>query len=83
MNSIIRVEHLTKRYKKSAIAAVDDVSFDVAPGELFAFLGHNGAGKTTTISILTTTLAKPEGTDTLAGHDLDLIAPGRRIQPAR
>jgi ABC-2 type transport system ATP-binding protein len=71
MEPIIRVEHLTKRYKKSAIAAVDDISFDVHPGELFAFLGPNGAGKTTTISILTTTLAKTSGTVTIAGHDLD------------
>jgi ABC-2 type transport system ATP-binding protein len=51
--------------------AVDDISFDVAPGELFAFLGPNGAGKTTTISILTTTLAKTSGSVTIAGHDLD------------
>jgi ABC-2 type transport system ATP-binding protein len=71
MEPIIRVEHLTKRYKKSALAAVDDISFDVRPGELFAFLGPNGAGKTTTISILTTTLAKTSGTVTIAGHDLD------------
>jgi len=68
---IITVEHLTKRYRKSAIPAVDDVSFDVQPGEPFAFLGPNGAGKTTTISILTTTLAKTSGTVTIAGHDLD------------
>ena len=53
------------------IPAVDDISFDVGPGELFAFLGPNGAGKTTTISILTTTLAKTSGTVTIAGHDLD------------
>jgi ABC-2 type transport system ATP-binding protein len=71
VNPIIRVEHLTKRYKRSAVAAVDDVSFEVAPGELFAFLGPNGAGKTTTISILTTTLAKTGGTVTIAGLDLD------------
>jgi ABC-2 type transport system ATP-binding protein len=71
MEPIIRVEHLTKRYKKTAVAAVDDISFDVRPGELFAFLGPNGAGKTTTISILTTTLAKTSGTVTIAGHDLD------------
>jgi len=71
MEPIIRVQHLTKRYGKSANAAVDDVSFDVHPGELFAFLGPNGAGKTTTISILTTTLAKTSGTVTIAGHDLD------------
>jgi ABC-2 type transport system ATP-binding protein len=71
MEPIIRVQHLTKRYKKSVTAAVDDISFDVHPGELFAFLGPNGAGKTTTISILTTTLAKTSGTVTIAGHDLD------------
>jgi ABC-2 type transport system ATP-binding protein len=68
---IISVEHLTKRYKKATTPAVDDISFDVAPGELFAFLGPNGAGKTTTISILTTTLSKTSGTVTIAGHDLE------------
>ena len=71
MDPIIRVEHLTKRYKKSATPAVDDISFDVGAGELFAFLGPNGAGKTTTISILTTTLAKTSGTVVINGHDLD------------
>jgi ABC-2 type transport system ATP-binding protein len=68
---VISVQHLTKRYKKSERPAVDDISFDVQPGELFAFLGPNGAGKTTTISILTTTLAKTSGSVTIAGHDLD------------
>ena len=71
MDPVIQVEHLTKRYKKSATPAVDDISFDVMPGELFAFLGPNGAGKTTTISILTTTLSKTAGMVTIAGHDLD------------
>ena len=71
MEPIIRVDHLVKRYRKSAVPAVDDISFDVGPGELFAFLGPNGAGKTTTISILTTTLAKTSGSVTIAGHDLD------------
>src|SRR5262249_32718866 len=71
MDPIIVVDHLTKRYKKATTPAVDDVSFAVAPGELFAFLGPNGAGKTTTISILTTTLAKTSGTVTIARHDLD------------
>jgi ABC-type transport system involved in cytochrome bd biosynthesis fused ATPase/permease subunit len=68
---IISVEHLSKRYKKATTPAVDDISFEVHPGELLAFLGPNGAGKTTTISILTTTLAKTSGTVTIAGHDLD------------
>ena len=71
MEPMIQVDHLVKRYKKSKVPAVDDISFDVAPGELFAFLGPNGAGKTTTISILTTTLAKTSGSVTIAGHDLD------------
>src|SRR4029079_5610076 len=71
MDPVIRVEHLSKRYKKSPTPAVDDISFDVGAGELFAFLGPNGAGKTTTISILTTTLAKNSRTVTIAGPDLD------------
>ena len=80
MEPIIRVEHLVKRYAKATTPAVDDISFDVAPGELFAFLGPNGAGKTTTISILTTTLAKTSGTVTIAGHDLDREATAVRRQ---
>jgi len=68
---MVNVEHLLKRYRKSTVAAVDDISFQVQPGELFAFLGPNGAGKTTTISILTTTLSKTSGTVTIGGHDLD------------
>jgi ABC-type multidrug transport system ATPase subunit len=38
MEPIIKVEHLTKRYRNAAEAAVDDISFEVEPGELFAFL---------------------------------------------
>ncbi len=66
---IIHVEHLTKRYKRATINAVDDISFDVAPGQLFALLGPNGAGKTTTISILTTTLSPTSGSVHIAGND--------------
>jgi ABC-2 type transport system ATP-binding protein len=68
---ILDVQNLVKVYRKSSVPAVNDVSFDVAAGELFAFLGPNGAGKTTTISILTTTLAKTSGQVTIAGYDLD------------
>ena len=75
---IIKVEHLTKRYKNAVEAAVDDISFEVEPGELFAFLGPNGAGKTTTISILTTTLSKTSGRVKIAGHDLEGDATGVR-----
>ena len=75
---IIRVDHLVKRYRKADRDAVDDVSFDVAPGEFFSLLGPNGAGKTTTISILTTTLAPTGGTVTIDGHDLGTDAAGVR-----
>jgi ABC-2 type transport system ATP-binding protein len=69
--SIIHVEKLTKRYRKAEKPAVNNISFDVHPGEFFAFLGPNGAGKTTTISILTTTLAKTSGNVTIAGYNID------------
>ena len=72
--SIIHVEKLTKRYRKTEKAAVNNISFDVQPGEFFAFLGPNGAGKTTTISILTTTLAKTSGNITIAGYDVSTQA---------
>ncbi len=64
---IIEVEHLVKRYGE--VTAVNDVSFAVEPGELFAFLGPNGAGKTTTISILCTLLAPTSGATRVAGFD--------------
>ncbi|HSX18771.1 MAG TPA: ATP-binding cassette domain-containing protein, partial [Candidatus Saccharimonadales bacterium] len=56
---IISVSKLVKKYKD--ITAVDNVSFDVAPGEIFAFLGPNGAGKSTTIKMLTTLLLPTSG----------------------
>jgi len=47
---MIKTEHLSKRYE--ALTAVDDVSFEVRPGEVLGFLGPNGAGKSTTMRIL-------------------------------
>ncbi len=44
---MLRIEHLTKRYGEKT--AVDDLSLHIAPGNIFAFIGHNGAGKTTAI----------------------------------
>ena len=67
---IIKVERLVKRYKREEVNAVDDISFTVAPGALFALLGPNGAGKTTTISILTTMLNPTSGTVVIAGYDV-------------
>ncbi|MDO5684240.1 MAG: ABC transporter ATP-binding protein [Propionibacteriaceae bacterium] len=64
---MIEVEHLTKRFGN--LTAVDDLSFRVAEGELFAFLGTNGAGKSTTISCMTTLLDYDGGRIALAGHE--------------
>lgn len=52
------------------IKAVDHVSFEVKPGEIFAFLGPNGAGKSTTINMLTTMLRPNSGQLFLNGHDV-------------
>src|SRR5580700_11521283 len=57
---MIRVENLVKKF--GDFAAVDNISFEVPKGEMFAFLGPNGAGKTTTIKILTTLLKATSGT---------------------
>ncbi|MGO1539731.1 MAG: ABC transporter ATP-binding protein, partial [Leucobacter sp.] len=65
-HSGISVERLTKRFRD--VTAVDDVSFEVPAGSVFAFLGTNGAGKSTTINCLTTVLAPDAGTLTVAGH---------------
>jgi ABC-2 type transport system ATP-binding protein len=70
MTPIIEVQDLIKRYKGATINAVDDISFNVSPGEFFTLLGPNGAGKTTTISILTTTLAPTAGQVRIAGYDV-------------
>lgn len=64
---MIEVEHLTKRFGN--LTAVDDLSFNVTEGELFAFLGTNGAGKSTTISCMTTLLAYEQGRIVLAGRE--------------
>ncbi len=62
---MIQVDHLVKKY--GDFSAVDDVSFTVSDGEVFAFLGPNGAGKTTTVKMLTTILRPTSGTMTLDG----------------
>lgn len=64
---MIHVENLVKTF--GGFTAVNDVSFDVAAGEVFAFLGPNGAGKTTTIKMLTTLLHPTSGVIQLDGLD--------------
>jgi len=65
--AIISAKDVSKRFGN--IVAVDNISFDVQKGEIFAFLGPNGAGKSTTIKMLTTMLRPSEGELRLAGHD--------------
>jgi len=65
---IIEVENLVKKF--GDLIAVNDISFRVAPGEIFGFLGPNGAGKTTTINILCTLLRPTSGRATINGFDV-------------
>jgi ABC-2 type transport system ATP-binding protein len=67
---VIRVEHLTKRYGERV--AVDDISFDVEPGEVIGFLGPNGAGKSTTLRMITGYLSPNEGRIRIG--DVDAVA---------
>ena len=69
MNDILEVRHLVKRF--GDVTAVDDLSFRVREGELFAFLGVNGAGKSTTIHILCGQLARDGGSVCVCGADPD------------
>jgi ABC-2 type transport system ATP-binding protein len=64
---MIWVENLSKNFGE--IKAVNDVSFEVGKGEIFAFLGPNGAGKTTTIKMLTTLLTPSSGELQIDGLD--------------
>lgn len=64
---MIRVQNLVKKFGE--LTAVDNISFEVDRGEIFAFLGPNGAGKTTTIKMLTTMLKPTSGSLELDGLD--------------
>ncbi len=67
---MIKVENLTYIYPRDIFAAVNDVSFQVAPGEIFGFLGPSGAGKSTTQKILTGLLRNYSGYVEVAGKEL-------------
>ena len=66
-SNIIEVTNLTKKF--GDITAVDDITFSVGKGDIFAFLGPNGAGKTTTIKMLTTLLTPTSGHIQINGHN--------------
>jgi sodium transport system ATP-binding protein len=70
---MIRVEHLRKSFRdlrRGWVHAVDDVSFEARPGEVFGLLGPNGAGKTTTMRVLCTVLRPTGGSARVAGYDV-------------
>ena len=69
MKNIIEINHLSKSFGE--VKAVQDLSFRVKEGELFAFLGVNGAGKSTTINIMCAQLTKDSGSIVIDGYDLD------------
>jgi ABC-2 type transport system ATP-binding protein len=66
---MIKTEHLTKRY--DSLTAVEDVSFEVGPGEVLGFLGPNGAGKTTTMRMLAGFVTPTAGRASICGHDVE------------
>lgn len=69
--SVLEVRNLTKRF--ADVRAVDDLSFSVAPGEIFGFLGGNGAGKTTTLRMVLDIIRPTSGSIAVLGS-----APDRR-----
>ncbi len=69
MTDLIKIEHLQKHF--GDVIAVNDLSFKVKKGELFAFLGVNGAGKSTTINIICGQMARDGGSVEICGTDID------------
>jgi sodium transport system ATP-binding protein len=70
---MIHVENLVKSFRdlrRGQVLAVDHMSFEAKPGEVFALLGPNGAGKTTAMRILCTVLKPTSGVARVAGHDV-------------
>lgn len=67
---MIRLHNVSKTYAKQPHKAVDDLSLEIKPGEIFGFLGPNGAGKSTTIKMITGILTPDSGTIEIDGIDL-------------
>lgn len=65
---MLKIDHLTKRY--GDYAAVNDLSLEIRPGEIYGFIGHNGAGKTTTLKSVAGILSFEEGQISVCGFDI-------------
>ena len=76
MDKVIQVKDLTKRF--GSFTAVDAISFEVSPGEIFGFLGANGAGKTTAMRMLCGLSYPSGGSGTVAGFDI--VREGEQIK---
>lgn len=84
MEYVIEIENLSKDYetgfwKKKKVRALDGLSLNVKPGQIFGFLGGNGAGKTTTIKILMSLLFPTEGSARILGSDISDVKAHNRI----
>lgn len=77
MNEVLRAEGLTKKFGE--FVAVDDVWFDVAPGEVFGYLGPNGSGKTTTLRMLLGLMLPTAGRSWLLGRPMP--ESGEEVRP--
>lgn len=78
---MLKLEALTKTYGKNSRPAVDNLSLEIQPGEIFGFIGANGAGKTTTIKMMTGILKPDAGHTWVFGSNMqdDTIAAKRKI----
>jgi ABC-2 type transport system ATP-binding protein len=81
MNASIKIKNLTKVYPGSKLPALDRLTLQVQPGEVYGFLGSNGAGKTTAIRLLLNFIQPTSGTATIMGQDIvqDSVAVRRHI----
>jgi ABC-2 type transport system ATP-binding protein len=84
MEYAVEIKNLSKDYetgfwKKKRVRALDDLSLNVRPGQIFGFLGGNGAGKTTTIKTLMRLIFPTEGSARILGHDIADVQMHRRI----
>lgn len=73
---MLKLDRITKRY--GSLIALDDVSLEIAPGEIFGLLGPNGAGKSTLMSLVAGLRAPDAGRILLDGHELSAVDPSAR-----